>query len=83
MAHSRALGASTPSNACDTVVIHLCFEVRRGQMLEAGVAMLRTGGLLLVSLPKACFENSRFYTRSIFLGQMRSLGLKAHRVLQK
>jgi hypothetical protein len=46
------------------------------------VAMLRTGGLLLVSLPKACFDNSRFYTRRIFLGQLRRLGLKAHRVLQ-
>ena len=83
MAHSRALGASTPSMpATRSLVIQLCFEIRRGQMLEAGVAMLRTGGLLLVSLPKACFENSRFYTRSISLGQMRRLGLKAHRVLQ-
>ena len=34
--------------------------VRRGAMIMGAVEMVREGGLILISMPKACLDNSRF-----------------------
>ena len=54
---------------------------KRGRMLAASRDMLRPGGLLLVSLPRACLDNSRFCSQRILLGQMRRLCFKGLRVV--
>ncbi|KAJ1489905.1 hypothetical protein T484DRAFT_1936312 [Baffinella frigidus] len=53
---------------------------RRGRMIEYAARALRKGGLLLLSLPRACVDNSRFCSRKAVLLLARSLGLKTLRV---
>jgi 25S rRNA (adenine2142-N1)-methyltransferase len=53
---------------------------RRGTMLRLAARALRKGGLLLLALPRACVDNSRYCSRREMLLLTRTLGLRALRV---
>mmetsp|Transcript_16400 Transcript_16400/g.25457 ORF Transcript_16400/g.25457 Transcript_16400/m.25457 type:complete len:136 (-) Transcript_16400:183-590(-) len=53
---------------------------KRGQMLAAAAGMVKKGGLLFLSLPKACILNSRYCNPEYVKALARSLCLKILRV---
>lgn len=49
---------------------------KRGEMLMKAVDMLYDHGILVVALPLACVENSRYFTRAHFRSLLTALSLE-------
>ena len=50
--------------------------VKRGQMLVKAVQLLHENGLLVVVLPLACVDNSRYFTRAHFRTLLAALNVE-------
>eukprot|EP01105_Mastigella_eilhardi_P005919 TRINITY_DN17599_c0_g1_i1.p1 TRINITY_DN17599_c0_g1~~TRINITY_DN17599_c0_g1_i1.p1 ORF type:complete len:262 (-),score=70.16 TRINITY_DN17599_c0_g1_i1:57-842(-) len=68
-----------PTGVFDVVCLCLVINFvgnpkQRGEMLVKAHQCLRHGGLLFVLLPRACFENSRYFTHGHFHDMFTALG---------
>lgn len=72
----------TPA-AFDVVVLGLVVNFipspeKRGEMLQRSVYLLKNGGILFITLPRACIDQSKYCTHDRFVSLLRDLGLEEY-----